>query len=113
MRSRITTSGLLITLSQLLWAGPAAAATYAQPPAVSGFTITGFVQAMTLDNPADVLSGGTVTVNGLRVTIPRNTVIVMSASNVTWQELWAFAPCPWGLPLGTGPAAQYVPFGSC
>ncbi|MFL5274693.1 MAG: PKD domain-containing protein, partial [Anaeromyxobacteraceae bacterium] len=97
----------------LLWSGTASAALYAQPPAASPFTITGFVQAMTLDNPADVLSGGTVTVNGIKVIIPKNTVIVMSASNVTWQELWAFSPCPWGLVAGTGPAGQALPSGAC
>jgi K319-like protein len=111
MRSRTTWFVLMMT--QLLWSGTASAALYAQPPAASAFTLTGFIQAMTLDNPADVLSGGTVTVNGVKVTIPRNTVIVMSASNITWQELWAFAPCPWGLATGTGPAGQAPPTGAC
>lgn len=106
-------SRLCAIAAQLLWAEEAAPALYPQPPAVSGFAMTGFVQAMTLDNPADVLSGGTVTVNGTRITIPRNTVVILSASNLTWQELWAFAPCPWGLPLASKPAGQVLPFGAC
>jgi hypothetical protein len=94
---------VLLVMSQLPWPGPAAAAQYPQPPAVSAFNMTGFIQAMTLDNPADVLSGGTVTVNGTKITIPKNTIVVMSATNLTWQELWAYAPCPWGLASNPSP----------
>jgi K319-like protein len=104
MRSR-TLCALLLILTQLitpmLWSGPAGAATYPQPPAVSPFTTTGFIQAATLDNGTDVMSGGTVTVNSTKIVIPRNTVVIMSASNISWQEVWAFAPCPWGLPAGS------------
>jgi K319-like protein len=104
---------LLLILTQLWFAGRAMAAAYPQPPAVSAFNITGFIQAATLNNPADVLSGGTVTVNGTKITIPRNTIVIMSASNISWQEVWAFAPCPWGLPSGAGPAGQALPVGAC
>ncbi len=38
-----------------------------------------------------------MTVNGTTVVIPRNTIVVVSATNVSWQELWSLAPCPWGL----------------
>ena len=103
MRSRMTTFALLTIATQLLWTGWAGAAQYPQPPAVSPFNTTGFIQAATLDNPADVLSGGTVTVNGTKITIPRNIVVVMSATNLTWQELWAYAPCPWGLASNPSP----------
>ncbi|MBS1138045.1 MAG: hypothetical protein H6R11_1999, partial [Proteobacteria bacterium] len=77
----------LAFLAQLLlfWSGWAAAALYDQPPADSPFNMTGFIQAATLDNPADVLSGGSVTVNGTRIVIPRNTIVIMSASNISWQ----------------------------
>jgi K319-like protein len=104
MRSRAMFTLLLILtqlMTPMIWSGPAGAATYPQPPAVSPFNTTGFIQAATLDNGTDVLSGGTVTVNGTKITIPRNTVVIMSASNISWQEVWALAPCPWGLPTGT------------
>jgi hypothetical protein len=105
---------LFTFMAQLLWSGPAVAAIDAQPPAVSGFTMTGFIQAMTLHDPSDVLSGGTVTVNGIEVAIPRNTVVIMSATNMTWQELWAFSPCPWGIAAGSGPAGgQVLPATAC
>jgi hypothetical protein len=96
MRCKRTIQGLLIG-AQLVWAGWAGAAVYPQPPNVSAFTTTGFIEAATLNNPTDVLSGGTVTVNGTTIVVPRNMVVVMSATNLTWQELWALAPCPWGL----------------
>ncbi|HET9595037.1 MAG TPA: hypothetical protein VFP65_05635 [Anaeromyxobacteraceae bacterium] len=111
MRSRTKAFALLTMLAPFLWSGSASAALYPQPPATSAFTITGFIQTMTLDNPADVLSGGTVTVNGVKVTIPRNTIVIMSASNISWQEVWAYAPCPWG--LTTKLAGQALPVGAC
>jgi hypothetical protein len=89
---------LLIAIMIQVWlTGSALAATYPQPPADSPFTLVGFIQAATLDNPSDVLSGGTVTVNGTTVVIPKNTIVVVSATNISWQELWSLAPCPWGL----------------
>jgi hypothetical protein len=89
---------LLIAIVTQFWvAGSAWAAVYPQPPADSPFTMVGFIQAATLDNPSDVLSGGTVTVNGTTVVIPKNTIVVVSATNISWQELWSLAPCPWGL----------------
>src|SRR5262245_3289956 len=97
MRSKLMAYTMLALLTCPLWAGQLEAAVYPQPPAVSAFTTTGFIQNATLDSPNDVLSGGTVTVNGTLITIPRNTIVVMSATNLTWQELFAFAPCPWGL----------------
>ncbi len=106
----------LALLAQLLlfWSGWAAAALHDQPPADSPFNMTGFIQAATLDNPADVLSGGSVTVNGTHIVIPRNTIVIMSASNISWQEVFAFAPCPWGLAAGTGPTSgQALPAGAC
>jgi hypothetical protein len=88
---------IALVVSQLGLAGLANAAVYPQPPMDSPFNMVGFIQAATLDNPADVLSGGTVTVNGTTVVIPRNTIVVLSATNLTWQEIWDQAPLPWGL----------------
>jgi hypothetical protein len=103
MRSKMMYALLMVT--QLAWASWATAATYPQPPAVSAFNITGFIQAASLDpqkSPTDVLAGGTVTVNGTTVVVPRNTIVVMSAANLTWYELWKLAPLPWGLTAAGG-----------
>jgi K319-like protein len=98
MRSKMLLTFLILT--QVLWAGGAGAAVYPQPPADSPITFTGFIQAMTLD-PAgisgDPLAGGTVTVNGSTIIIPRNTIVLMPGTFLSWQELWATAPAPWGL----------------
>jgi hypothetical protein len=68
---------------------------------VSPFTIVGFIQKATLDTPGDIFSGGTLMVNGITITVPRNTLFQMPAMSLTWQELFALAPSstpPAGLP---------------
>jgi hypothetical protein len=58
--------------------------------------MVGFIQKATLDNPADVFSGGSMTLNGHVVTVPRNTILQMPAFALTWQEVFAMAPCRTG-----------------
>jgi hypothetical protein len=76
----------------------------------SPFTITGFIQKATLATTGDPFSGGTVTVNGVVVTIPRNTIAEMPALALTWGELFSQAPMPYtgsgqsGLALSDNPA---------
>jgi hypothetical protein len=65
------------------------------------FNVIGFIQAASLDQPGDIMAGGTVTVNGLVIVIPRNTILQMPAFTLTWAELFGLAPKPYG--LGTGP----------
>ncbi len=74
----------------------------------SPFDITGFIQAATLDAPGDVLAGGTVTVNGHTIIVPRNTILQMPAAALTWQQLFALAPSPYG-PSQTGLAIADLP----
>ena len=73
--------------------GAAAAQTQLPIP----FNVTGYIQAMTLDDPTDALSGGTVTVNGITVTIPRNTIVTMPAASTSMTDLFGMAPAPYGL----------------
>jgi hypothetical protein len=72
-------------------------------PALSPFQLTGFIQQATLDNPSDVFSGGAMRVNGVQVTVPRNTLFQMPASSMTWQEMFTLAPAPYGLNTAQGP----------
>jgi hypothetical protein len=72
------------------------------------FDITGFIQAATVDTPADVHSGGVLTVNGHTIIIPKETVVILPASALTWQELFTHAPAPWG-PTQTGMALADSP----
>jgi hypothetical protein len=89
----------------LVWASSA----FAVPPpvAVTQFDMTGYLQAATLSG-TDVFAGGTLTVNGQVVTVPRNVVVVMPATYLTWQELFTLAPLPYG-PTQTGLAMSDVP----
>lgn len=81
---------------------------YAQLPVLSStpFTIVGFIQTATLDTPGDIWSGGTITVNGHLVTVPRNTLLQMPATSLTWAELFSLAPRPYGMGSGPGGVAQ-------
>ena len=69
------------------------------PPAVATqFDMVGFIQEATLDRPNDIFSGGTITVNNVKIVVPYYTVLQMPAFALTWQELFAKAPAPY-----TGP----------
>src|SRR4051812_45063054 len=72
------------------------------------FDITGFLQSATLDTPADKHSGGVLTVNGHHVVVPKETIVILPASALTWQELFTHAPAPYG-PGQTGMALQDTP----
>src|SRR3954452_8978188 len=71
----------------------------AQTPALGGaapFDIIGFMDAATVTAEADGFSGGgTITVNGQPITVPKNTLLQMPAFALTWQEVFAMAPKPW------------------
>jgi K319-like protein len=86
-------------------AGPAAAAPPPRP--VTQFDMTGFLQAATFDGP-DLLAGGTLKVNGHTVIVPRNTLVQMPATALTWAELFTLAPPPYG-PNQTGMALSDSP----
>lgn len=55
-------------------------------PNSNGFSITGFIQNLT----CDALGGGTVTINGLVITIPANLIVQFPANTLTWAD----AACP-------------------
>lgn len=77
-------------------------------PASSQFDITGFLQAATVTNPGDAHSGGTLKVNGHRVIVPRETIVILPANALTWQELFANAPAPY-TGVATGMAMADIP----
>lgn len=68
--------------------------TFANPDAIHGFDVTGFIQNITLA-PSNVNSpnttdpgryGGTVQLNGVTITVPCNTVLQMPANTLTWAD---------------------------
>ena len=68
-------------------------------PVSTQFDISGFIQEATLDPSctADAHCGGTIKVNGHIVVVPKETVVIFPASALTWQELFAQAPAPYGM----------------
>jgi beta-lactam-binding protein with PASTA domain len=78
------------------------------PAVVTQFDMTGFIQQATVDNPADIFSGGTITVNNVKIIVPYYTILQMPAFALTWQELFAKAPAPY-TGLQTGLALQDLP----
>lgn len=54
--------------------------------------VSGEIQRITVINPSDHWSGGTITIGGTVVTIPRNLLIDLPANRVTLQQLFAEAP---------------------
>ncbi len=114
---------MLTAIVAVVTASPAAAqvgATFV-PPASTQFDITGFIQAATLDltcagaNPLPTPPltggqpcGGTVTVNGHLITIPKNTIVIFPAAAWSWQEVFDNAPAPYG-PTQSGLALADIP----
>ena len=79
-------------------------------PASSQFDLTGFLQAATVTSSADPHSGGTLTVNGHVVTVPAETIVILPASALTWQELFAQSPAPYtGVATGMAQADSPKP----
>jgi len=74
----------------------------------SPFDMVGFLQSATLNAPGDALAGGTIRVNGHTVIVPRNTIMQMPAFALTYQQLFAMAPAPYG-PTQTGLAMNDSP----
>ncbi|MEM5786311.1 MAG: hypothetical protein AAGU11_03260 [Syntrophobacteraceae bacterium] len=94
---------LLVVSLVLLSAMGAMAQT--QTPPDPQFAFTGFIQEATLDNSGEIcspasprLAGGTITVNGIKIIVPCNTILQLPANTMTWAEL--FDPAN-SAPIGT------------
>ncbi len=61
---------------------------FAQVTQHTPFTIVGYIQKFTLDTPGDPVSAAKMTVNGISVVIPSNTIVVMPATYLTPQDLF-------------------------
>jgi K319-like protein len=98
LRGVVTTAALALAVAAL-W--PATRLRAQLPmPASTIFEMTGFIQSATLDPeqfPGDPFRGGTITLNNHKVIVPRNTIFQMPATSLTWKELFALAPAPWGI----------------
>jgi len=82
-------------------------------PASSQFDITGFIQSATLGGPGSgpgvgAHQGGFITINGHLLTVPSETIVILPANALTWQELFAQAPAPY-TGVATGMALTDIP----
>ena len=86
--SRCCCVAMLIALSAFLLVptGTAQAQTATSAP------ITGEIERLTLTNPSDVWSGGTIVVGGQNIIIPRNLLMDLPANRLTLQQTFAQAP---------------------
>ena len=78
-------------------------------PVGSMFEMVGFIQNATVDTPGDPFSGGTITLNNHLVIVPKNTVIQMPATSMTWAELFSSAPAAYKALGQTGLALSDTP----
>lgn len=131
-KSATTLTLALILASTLLWVarGHAQLTVYNSnvPP---GFGQAGYIEGATVDNFADPNSGGTLTMSGVKMIVPANSVVQFPANTLKWRDLFdptisapvndvaptihcAHGPCT-GLALLDNPAGNraqspYLPF---
>jgi hypothetical protein len=53
-----------------------------------GFTLVGFIENLQIQNTGNLLSGGTMTVNGIAVTLPANLLITMPGQYLTLHDIF-------------------------
>jgi hypothetical protein len=82
-------AALLLTATPLISALPAAAA-LPTVPVLSN--VSGEIEKLTLNDPADPWSGGTIVVGGQVVIIPRNLLLDLPANRMTLKQLFDQAP---------------------
>jgi hypothetical protein len=87
-RSKLTTA--LVVATGLLWAASAnAQVTVLNANVPAGFGQAGFIQAATIDTSGDSMSGGTLTINGIKMIVPRNSVVQFPANTLGWGDLFS------------------------
>ncbi|KAJ7222483.1 hypothetical protein GGX14DRAFT_352823 [Mycena pura] len=64
----------------------------------SPFNFIGTIDAMTLNNTVDPLAGGTITVNGFLITVPKNLLVTLPSITCAWSEMFDATGAP-QLPL--------------
>jgi chitodextrinase len=88
------TVGLTVFMALLFLAGTSLTALAQQPAPNTTFNVpvTGEIERLTLDNAADVWSGGTMVVGGQNIILPRNLLIDLPANRMTLQQFFTQAP---------------------
>ncbi|KAJ7145996.1 hypothetical protein C8R44DRAFT_5148 [Mycena epipterygia] len=64
----------------------------------SPFNFVGTIDSMTLDPGGDVLAGGTISVNGFKIVVPKNLLVTLPSISCAWSEMFDDNGAP-NLPL--------------
>ncbi len=83
---KIKSIGLLAMLMAMLLSSSVAMA------APTAAEITGEIERLTLNDPANIYSGGVMIVGGTQVILPKNLLIDLPANRLTLQQIFAQAP---------------------
>ncbi len=97
----------LMALAVSVWAPTATA--QLPLPASTQFDITGILQDANVDFYGDALSGGSLTVNGHTIIVPRNLLVIFPANQLGWGEIFSQAPAPYAGTRQTGLALNDIP----
>src|ERR1700746_2931185 len=54
----------------------------------AGFAQLGYIEAATVATPGDPNSGGTLTINGIKMIVPNNSVVQFPANTLHWADLF-------------------------
>src|SRR5437899_1512861 len=73
-------------------ASPGLASRAGAAPTPTTALVAGEIERVTLDNPTDVWSGGTIVLGHQNLIIPRNLLIDLPANRLTLQQLFMGAP---------------------
>lgn len=82
-------AGFILLAAFVLNGAPARAQAPASP---ANAPIIGEINRLTLNNPADVWSGGIIVIGGQNVILPRNLLIDLPANRLTLHQIFAQAP---------------------
>jgi len=84
MRTTLLTAAMVLVLA----AGANAQLTVLNSNVPAGFGQAGYIQDATVDAFGDSLSGGTLTINGIKMIVPRNSVVQFPANTLAWGDLF-------------------------
>ena len=91
MKLKLKIAILILSLGLLWVAGAYAQAAPPVPPAM--FDMTGFIQEATVAQQGTTVTdprlfGGTITLNGIKMIVPDNTIVQLPANAMTWAQLF-------------------------
>jgi hypothetical protein len=87
-RKSTTILALISALALLLGFEASAQLTVLNSNVPPGFGQAGYIEAATVDNFADPDSGGTLTMNGVKMIVPKNSVLQFPANTLKWRDLF-------------------------